>query len=1006
MKNPTSYKVWGVIVLCVLCRLALAQRPAYLTYGTRDGLSSSRNYHMLQDREGYLWLATDQGLVRFDGERFKTYGIADGLADPDVFKLFEDKHGRLWFSSFRRRPSFRWEGAFYPDVSRPLLRNIRNDNISFFGTNLQDSSILLLVNKVAVRLTGTTPEELTAEVYLNRQISCVQPVCTDFLAFNGDTIFRLNSMRDGAVLEPVFCYPKHVNVYGLVVGKDKIINCGEYQTTLLEYTGDTCVILDETTNRYTYIFADREKRFWALSPGRGAFRLPEDPNAFVEEDVHLPGKQVTVGYQDSEGNLWFSVTGEGLYCLPDQPTLSWDKSSQLTTANITALAVGNEQELLLGDDTGSIYRLVNDKLDVQVHLGSKDGENRVRNILQLPDGRLRAATDEGLFALEQLQIAPSGQYHLTVYPGACKDALIIGDMVVYGTNGALVRNHSYGGVNDTLVMGRNTCLAYDWEGYLWKGTTKGLYSDQDDFLRNWSGQFPVLDRRMVKLLAVDEELWILTAQNEVLRAQVKNGEIVRLRTYITPRPYGVSTMLVDADENCWLGANQGVFVMDNIGHWRHFNHQHGLVSNEVNDLVFVRDTLWVATTAGLSKLIPKRWEAVRESQQNTRLVEFRYWHQGQPVVSDFSGRHHEAITLVLPAGSSRFEMDFAALPYRLFDNYTYRHQLQSCLLPFPHYTFGNGWEALWGIADTVQLQQASWDLGFNMPPGRYEISSVAHAANSQVASLPQAWQLTILPKWYQTIWPWLVLMFVLTYLLSKLVRTQLDNLRLSTTTVQAHLSALRTQINPHFIGNSINAIQQFFYPPAPEKAADYIHFFNQLLRRTMDMSEKDFIPLREEIAYSTAYLEMIKLRYGPRFKFSIAIDTVSELLPFPTMFLQPLLENATIHGLALEGGSEVHVNFEQIGARLICTITDNGPGYNDQLPKQLPLHRSKRSSRGIAHLKTKRRLINKLYQIDMQLRWQKRSELIPPAPGTLVEVSFLLKASITQKLDMSYNEEA
>src|SRR5215510_13913411 len=79
---------------------AYSQDYSFIRYDTRDGLGGSVVYDAIQDKEGFMWFATENGLTRFDGRNFKTFTTKDGLPDNEILKLFLDSKGRLWIMPF------------------------------------------------------------------------------------------------------------------------------------------------------------------------------------------------------------------------------------------------------------------------------------------------------------------------------------------------------------------------------------------------------------------------------------------------------------------------------------------------------------------------------------------------------------------------------------------------------------------------------------------------------------------------------------------------------------------------------------------------------------------------------------------------------------------------------------------------------------------------------------------------------------------------------------------
>jgi sensor histidine kinase YesM len=202
------------------------------------------------------------------------------------------------------------------------------------------------------------------------------------------------------------------------------------------------------------------------------------------------------------------------------------------------------------------------------------------------------------------------------------------------------------------------------------------------------------------------------------------------------------------------------------------------------------------------------------------------------------------------------------------------------------------------------------------------------------------------------------------------------------------LQALQSQMNPHFIGNSINAIQQFVHPPDPEKISEYISLFMRLLRRTLLFSEKTFISFQEEAAYDREYLQLVQLRFGERIQTEITgMGDIPPETPVPSMLLQPILENATIHGLNPNGLSLIRLNFSIENEQFKCVLTDNGLGFG-QTRAQKQMTDVTRESKGLEMLRQKINTLNRLYGLDINILVKDLAETIPPQKGTQVIITY------------------
>jgi two-component system LytT family sensor kinase len=147
----------------------------------------------------------------------------------------------------------------------------------------------------------------------------------------------------------------------------------------------------------------------------------------------------------------------------------------------------------------------------------------------------------------------------------------------------------------------------------------------------------------------------------------------------------------------------------------------------------------------------------------------------------------------------------------------------------------------------------------------------------------------------------------------------------------ARLSALRMQLNPHFLFNTLHAISALVERD-PAGVRKMVARLSELLRTTIDGQSSDVVPLRDEIAFLKRYLEIMEIRFQGRLRVSIDVDDA--LLPalVPNLILQPIVENALEHGAsrALEEG-RVEISARRVGMQLVLKVRDNGPGLDDEV---------------------------------------------------------------------------
>jgi ligand-binding sensor domain-containing protein len=122
------------VLLSVFGSPAFSQSIFLQHFSTKNGLPSNNCYYSLQDSKGYIWIATDAGVSRFDGRVFENFSIDDGLPDNQILQLKEDRSGKIWFLALNGQISYFYNGKIYNQSNSELLRLLRFNSIvvSFF----------------------------------------------------------------------------------------------------------------------------------------------------------------------------------------------------------------------------------------------------------------------------------------------------------------------------------------------------------------------------------------------------------------------------------------------------------------------------------------------------------------------------------------------------------------------------------------------------------------------------------------------------------------------------------------------------------------------------------------------------------------------------------------------------------------------------------------------------------------------------------------------------------
>ena len=201
------------------------------------------------------------------------------------------------------------------------------------------------------------------------------------------------------------------------------------------------------------------------------------------------------------------------------------------------------------------------------------------------------------------------------------------------------------------------------------------------------------------------------------------------------------------------------------------------------------------------------------------------------------------------------------------------------------------------------------------------------------------------------------------------------------------LQSLRREMNPHFLFNSLNSVNQFIAQNNELAANKYLTSYSNLMRNTMENSNKDFVTLGNEIENLTKYLELEHLRFKDKFEFEIKVDEKldHDSIWVPNMVVQPHLENAIWHGLRYKDGKGLlKMNVELADKKIVITIDDDGIGPTKS--SELKTHNQKaHQSRGLTNTKERMTLLNELYKTKMAFTVTEKES---PHAGTIVEITF------------------
>jgi ligand-binding sensor domain-containing protein len=475
----------------------------------------------------------------------------------------------------------------------------------------------------------------------------------------------------------------------------------------------------------------------------------------------------------------------------------------------------------------------------------------------------------------------------------------------------------------------------------------------------------------------------------------------------------VTAMAFDQNNVLWAGIhNNGLAAYDiSKRTFRHFTMREGLPDNLIKAVCPVNSNLWIATATGMASLDLRNNKIARYGSDdgflplpvsNTSLL---YDSASQYLYSGFTSHiirfNPDSLLYTEPPPSVFIES------IHLFNDTTYYHPGDTITIPYYKndmtVTVGsidfndvNNQRIAYRIVDSKdmswQVLPGDWINFNNLPPGNYRLQVKLYSVNNRWPAQEKEMHIIITPPFWQT--PWFVLLTggLLLAVIYLLYKSKINGIRrlasINEQLAEAQLSALQTQMNPHFIFNALNSIKRMILDNENRNASRYLTKFAQMIRLTLNHSKETFVTLQETIEYLHAYLDMEQLRFGSSFSYVIEkIDLCHEEdIYIPTLMIQPLAENAIWHGLMhRQGDKKIIIRFEQCNDLFTCIIEDNGIGIRQsekmkRISKQLPV--------GLGNLRNRIKIMNEKYNMNCTLQITDLSEQIIPQTGTRAILQF------------------
>jgi len=938
--------------ICIACCLVIisgsvfSQSTQTIFYTTKDGLPSSSIYKSVLDNHGFLWIATDNGIAKFDGKNFKTYSTAQGLPDNEITDIFIDSNQRIWVTPFRRTAAYynpvkdRFENEETDaELKKVELGNTNRGSVLQFGgmafcNNLRDFFIYKNGKATVYKGLMNIKKSATPEKIIEFSPGKYMLVSPD-----SARVFANGRFVKSFLLGNNTFFSEYFNNVLYISSEDKI------KKYAVDAEGNLKPLLEKKLPFLIRIFCRAGKDLAVTTFNRTTY--PIDTATLELKDPLLYNIAVRNVLEDKNGSTWIASIDKGLIKIQQKRISSFTISDKTLndeiTQSFTALAIINKK-MVAGNNYGEV--LVYDGVyDIKRRAISneKNMDGVVRKIVELND-KIFVACQTGSFILDKKNLAIIKSFEKQ-QNASSKAALLLNDSVI------LLGNHStvqlYNLRSEKIIeqrIKRVTALGINQAKTIYVGSNDGLYRWDKDSLFYFGKTYSALSYRVNTICSTaDNLLWVglgsdslLVLNNDKLVKSIALGDII---------PGNVCKSLYSNKPGViWLGTNKGLnkiqysFTLGQLSFYNtSFGLSDGLIGEQVNDITIYKDTVYAATTGGISYL-----------PENLNLP-----------VADIT----TFITRVSINGADTLVMKDYTLPYDKNEiSISFSGADLTGYYPLFEYRINDG---SWLKTDknNIELRLAS---------GKYNIQIRGMKRDGSASSQTETISFYIKTPFWESGVFWtiaaisffIISFFVLETRNKQKRKAAVEKVITEKKLTELEMQALKAQINPHFVFNCLNSIKGFIFDRDYAQADKYLDKFSDLMRSTIDNSDAAIISLQNEISYLDNYLQLEKLRFEDKFNYKIEVaeDIDKEKFFVPAMLLQPYVENAIRHGMRfLENRKgQININVKKENNFLVCEIDDNGIGREKAAALKSKMH-VEYQSRGMNISKRRAELYN-IYQ--------------------------------------------
>lgn len=899
----------AVLVMVLVQTSAFTQDLAHTVYTFEDGMPYTNTYCVEQDTLGYIWAITDYGLSRYNGETFTNFNLSNGFPDRGGFHIYKDRKNVMWFLPFNGKVCY-YNGKTF--VVPKCVDTEKFEPVSWVTEDSQ-GNICFLTRQGSIIVLYPDGSTKRYSIPSGNSFCFIEQTPGTFLILLDDRMMWLDTKTGSMGYIKEFTnnawqayYPRMTMLRN---GRLLLTTSNGVFEVLKNRSFKQLITANENyggNNEIYNIYEEKNGDVW-MPTKKGLVKYDKNLNVKTRK-MYFANQHIFTVIRDNEDNIWMA-TPWGLVKVFSEGARYVTKANYPASDNIVKA---------VDDGEGGIWAI---NLEGIVYRYSKNGG--VAEFKDHANGVPDAFFFKKLDASEILINSSRKTVVFNIKNKTAKQELPI-------TNITFLLKHSdttfyidLGGVGyfegskkkkiADSTTGWNSSIfprafARDRERNIWIGCEKqGLIKlTPDGAMKKMRDKYPVCGIG-VSSLHVCENGAVLTATSSNILYCFHNG---LLQQYLLDGPADnrIRGITVKGDSVLWVATSNGAYkfsisekgVLHKIFHYTVNN---SLISNDVNDVVDNGERVYFATRRGIS-LIYQSLYKLKEINPKVLIDKF--------AVGDIIGSFDSEKVIEVGYKNNFFSINTETSTYS-WGKIKYKYKLEP---------LDTAWE--YSLSNNIKYS--------SLPPGKYVFRIKAASIFGNESIHERQIVFYIKKPYWQTVWFWVLVVAAVSAMVYAGVRYRLNAVRreasLQKGLVEAQLKALRLQMNPHFIFNTLQSIQDFIITKQNKLAVIYLSKFSKLIRSALDYSKQNFITLQEDADMLNLYVELEKARFDGKLEFEEQIDGSidAERVLIPPMMIQPFIENAIKHGIGPRGEGKIKFIVTKSSTHLHIEVTDNGVG--------------------------------------------------------------------------------